>query len=1359
MPTFPFRSNKGDKNADTPSSPNFSSKLSNLKSQGEKKLNEAASKGKNKLGLFKKSDSNMSADDSGKGSTSGKISALSEDSLVADDNNINSDDNDSQNQEEEEEGDEGDTSEIFIADRRGHFQKNNGSGMGSRFERSLSNRSSSSLGSNQSEADAFFIQGGARQSQHSKLLAPPTPAYTSSGRSVPRMGAVSLEAHMSLKYSKATGFPTKWFKAYVILDMDTSNRGAIKIYPSKPNNTADSGPSVSSRSGRAGKMAASKHQSTRIGATDLGFLDQSVKPLLEIPASMNWIAKDYENSSRRFVVEIPSEAAAMVRSSILYSKMKENKVNTSVESEMFSLPSGGTSATNASSDDVSDVTDMEDMDTRDATDNDDNNEDQVTPLKNTSGGSTLLGALTKARQKKEPFRLHFQCLRKGGNEKQVWMTAFEELGRLSFNLHKRVFGLGRKWKDPCKHERIRVKRDDKFAKQAKLLSTLGKQDSDVAADETLDGSSGQISLTSLNRDGSSNLKSYDDDSDSSSEFGGHAPLKANFRLTNKTDSREFMVHPTYAYPNKWMTHSEIYNEMLKPSLVYHDLRVAAETRKEIGTVRVEILECSGLPSLDWNSETDAVVYLVCGSYAFTSDVIQNKLNPVWLPRSRRACIFPLFHAYAKVFAGVFDDDGPGQKDDFAGRIVLDLAKCRPGSTYDVALPLRKSSQVYSRRARGVIRLRFSIDYTSHQAAILSYLPERKFNDPDKDNSVSVLCYDETSFRNITLTVHGEDLPGKFTTPLMKATTREIHFLRKVATNALQETVFDIIFWKNRSFSALCFVAWMHCCYLNSFGLVPFYGFCFLLLIMMQNYAFYGSDGRVQQGFVPPSFEEMAMALAKGKPIEPLYVRPHRDEASALKSEKTLKTHDEKAKNLLQLLGFKSSTEEDQPEDYHIEFPLSRAIRHPITEEYLYPKFSIKDCKVVKKSQQSKNDEDDDRSYSIEIMAAVSSTEGEGGQLTSRLGTAASNLQAKFGDTLDRGRGRLEKGKEMLNQTKEMTKEMLEMQLGNPNLSRSGSNGMMDANFELAAAFQRLPKNLQIQDQNIDVPEISEKGEKKKIIEELYDVRNEFHGISKFAFLDKTHTIAQKDPIYFGGKQSKNCTNDLDKLLGLGTHGTTNPVKSMIAAHMAPLVSAIQAFLHAIRCLVNITTWQDPILSFWVSVAIFAAAMVSLIFPFQLFFVFVGIVVLGPQNWVFITYVRPHFREEISEMQQNKRIKKLARAKKKKVYRDIPTNQPIITSHTSDNSPPLELALNQVDKRGIHQVSVPYSQLTYRRDTYWPPQPEYGRCDPDVRGFERSMQRMQQLSSRKSTIGVPAHVMNSNTSATKRMGSLTEDSES
>jgi hypothetical protein len=176
-------------------------------------------------------------------------------------------------------------------------------------------------------------------------------------------------------------------------------------------------------------------------------------------------------------------------------------------------------------------------------------------------------------------------------------------------------------------------------------------------------------------------------------------------------------------------------------------------------------------------------------------------------------------------------------------------------------------------------------------------------------------------------------------------------------------------------------------------------------------------------------------------------------------------------------------------------------------------------------------------------------------------------------------------------------------------------------------------------------------------------------------------------------------------------------------------------LGALRCIINICTWQDPICSFWVTIALFVAAFVSIIFPFRLFFFATGFAFLGPQNSL-IAYIRPNFLEELKEKKEEKREARLAARKEKKIE-GIPKNQPIFTSHTSDSSPPLNLSVEDVDRRGIHQVCVPYSQLTYRRDSYWPPEPEYGKCDPNAHGFEKSAERLRELNSRKGSIGIPA----------------------
>eukprot|EP00980_Cylindrotheca_fusiformis_P011118 scaffold2557_cov121-Cylindrotheca_fusiformis.AAC.1 len=1063
--------------------------------------------------------------------------------------------------------------------------------------------------------------------------------------------AVCLEATMYLKFSKSTGKKTRWFEAYVVLDMD--NRGSVKCYPRKPKLT---GPAA---------LDAYKKHSTRVLATLLSFED-NVEPLLEIPARINWVAKDLENSSTRFVIEIPTEGA-IVRQSLL--STTNTTTTTTSDAEGTAAMSAMTALDSASTVDDPNA-DPEELD--DSLPPDDNDDEEEEEDLTHDAPASLMESIQSSRRKGEPFSLHVQCMRRGGSEKQVWMKAFEELGRKSFDRHKRVFGITRKWKDPkmkLKHERIRTVRDDLSAKQSAILSS---QSDDVDEEEEDDESIQELRL-----------------------FG---PKKSDFRLTQKSDTKEFLVYPSYAYPNKWMTHSELFSEMLKPSEVFHDTRLSSEARKEIGTARVEVLECSGLPNLDRNAETDAVVYLVCGSYAFTTDVILNKLNPVWLPRARRACIFPIFHAYAKIYAGVFDDDGKGQNDDFAGRVVLDLAKCRPGTTYDVALPLRLSSHVYSRRPRGVIRLRFSIDYPSVRSALLSYLPAKRKGQSATNvgDDVTVLCNDEKAFRNTTLTVHGVDFPGRFSSPLMKATVREFDFVRKVSTNIIENHIFDVIFWKNRSVSGFCFFAWMHCVYVNSMAMVPFYMIVFMLLIMMQNYVFYGSDGRIQHGFIPPSFEEMFAGLfqlpgRKSRTIEPLYVKPHRDDRSALVPGKTYKTHVQKGKIAFQLLGFSAKTEDDQPEDYQMEFPLSRGLRHPLTDEYQYPRFTVEESRVSKTAANEKSKDDVDSSYA-EIFSLRSGSTAEDDPTTpspppTRLGMTTDALQSLLADH------------NPANEIKSRLKTAL----------KKKSTQMSDIELEMEESFRNLPPIMRIPHQDIDAKQIS--GEKKKVLEELNEARANVHKLTKHLFHDKTHIIGQEDAVYFGGKKSKNVVGDLDKLLGAGQYAVSNPVMSKIGLHLEPLIDAAHAVLGAFRSITNIVTWQDPILSFWATLVLIAAAIVSIIFPFRLFFFVIGVAVLGPQNFFFIRFIRPNFLEELKEKKEVKRQARLAK-KTEAHFKGVPTNQPIFTAHTSDNSPPLSLSLEDVDERAIHQICVPYSQLTYRRDSYWPPQPEYGKCEPN-----------------------------------------------
>jgi hypothetical protein len=427
--------------------------------------------------------------------------------------------------------------------------------------------------------------------------------------------------------------------------------------------------------------------------------------------------------------------------------------------------------------------------------------------------------------------------------------------------------------------------------------------------------------------------------------------------------KEYKVQPTYAYPRQYMTRQELTNEMMLPSETFYNLRApnnnSACDTPEIGNLRVEVLACLGLPKLERTSETDAVVYCVCGRYAFATDVISNQNSPMWLRKSRRACEIPLFEAYARLYVGVFDYDGNRTKDEFAGRVVVDLARLRPNSAYDVTLPLRLSSHVYSKRQRGAIRLRLTLTYTSERRALLSYVP-KQWSIPLPQHtrpktSVAVMCADPKSFRNLAITVHGAHLPGKFTFQQMRAAIREINFTRKWILTNIRLGFRETRQWVHPFWSASLLCAWMHCVYANTFALVPAYLVLFFLLVLMQNYAKYGIDGPLQRGFIPPSWEELLVALLRGgdpsyNAIEPLELGLNNsaiaapDEATDHSHDLDLidvkaKTHAPRGKFLFRAFGFLHDAEHEfsLADDEHLEFPFADGVN--------YPKFSITESLV------------------------------------------------------------------------------------------------------------------------------------------------------------------------------------------------------------------------------------------------------------------------------------------------------------------------------------------------------------------------------------------------------------------------------
>jgi hypothetical protein len=1003
-------------------------------------------------------------------------------------------------------------------------------------------------------------------------------------------------------------------------------------------------------------MYSQLHRSSNVGKS-LRETGDSQSLTLLLKQDMPWVVRDIENDPSQFVVEIPTHDERFMRDLLVADSdhtdlfdalQQQNSYDQDDEMESSSVRREAFEA-------------VEEIKSEDYS--------ESSAIMSLANRAKLERDFKAAQHSKRPLRLYFKCPRKG-NEKALWLRGFAKLDRLSDSWKKRNF-LGKLAHITLTTSRIR--RDDRadFARDARQLE--------------MDVLSPQIRSTS--------------------------DMSHTTKLVG-ANRREFRVYPNYCYPHVWMTQQELQEECDLLSSTFHDLRLETRKDQEIGNLRVEVLQGIGLSRMDRSSETDAVCYLVCGQYAFATDVIPDNRNPMWLRKSRRACIFPVFHGYARLFVGVFDHDGYTYKDDFVGRVVIDLARLRPGSRYDVTLPLRLSAHVYSKRQRGAIRIRFQVDWKSERAALMSYLPATlkipKRAGTKPDTRTTIMCTDPTSFRNIVLTVHGGHPPGKFSYNQFRATLKEINFTRKMTMMTIRETIRDTIVWKNPAMSMFVFCGWMHCIYEDSFGLVPAYFTSFLVLHLFRNYAAHAIDGPSSRGFLPPTWEEMLLALLFSKEttqtIEPLNMTPRNGppsvrnslelppEETALHESHDIITHKPKGKWLFRTLGFLEPPEvldQMDPDERHLEFPFS--------EGRGYPKLRVRN-QVATKGKTPQNDSS--QNGKIKNKSRNNRDRDED----------AFVLEAEeFDDTFDEGLGRSGAlGGELDDHTLTPRTEVDAEDLG----SLRGAEDMPSGETNLTM----------IPDQDIDL-KIDSGG--KKMTDDLVEIQENMHRFTWNLFNDKTHVIKHPDPAYFGqdrkGSKKRDVNKELEKLLNVGNYSNKNPVYSRAGQYLQPLVGGSLSFLSVFRALYNIYTWRDPFFTFWVSLVGLALVAVLFIFPWRLFLFILGILLVGPQVSLCCCHLFLAKHINVSKLNlllyQNwiRRLVRERMPKKEELGENripelssrIPNDQPLFKAHPPPDTRYEEIDVDKVNPREVHHVVVPYSPLMYQNRFYdWPPEPEY-----------------------------------------------------
>eukprot|EP00523_Entomoneis_sp_CCMP467_P005601 CAMPEP_0168752120 /NCGR_PEP_ID=MMETSP0724-20121128/18218_1 /TAXON_ID=265536 /ORGANISM="Amphiprora sp., Strain CCMP467" /LENGTH=1229 /DNA_ID=CAMNT_0008800351 /DNA_START=20 /DNA_END=3710 /DNA_ORIENTATION=+ len=1098
--------------------------------------------------------------------------------------------------------------------------------------------------------------------------------------------SANLQGKLLVRKGRACGRTAlRWKLRYVHLSF--AKGGSVAVFDDTPRSIKHVNQQEASQSPRMRRLRQS------ISTAHIGDSARARDPLaistvlLYLPSHLSWKALDVEGNFATFAIEIPTD----VDDEELHIGEGFSTYDPNGDSSVVT----GSSVVTTGDQSVVDDSLLEDAE-------DDLNDD-----------------MKKAKRKGKPVRIYFKC-RKGVREKGLWLEAFSKINRFSTQTrHQRgimtTFANGVR-KITQHRARIRTSSSANFAMGVRRL------ESDLDSSEEGSVGSGQNSSAKLD------------------QFLHGKPLKGNAE-------KEYKVLPGYAYPHRWMTLKELHEEMMLPSTHFHDLRDPNKSDKEIGTLKVEALQCVGLPRLDRTSETDGVVYMVCGSCAFATDVIPDRLNPMWLRKTQRACIFPIYHGYARLYVAVFDDDGAWASDDLAGRVVLDVARLRHGSTYDVTLPLRMSTHIYHRRKRGAVRLRFSLEWKAEKDVLLSYIPKQiRIIPPQKskpDYSTTIACADSKCFQNVAITVHGVHMPDHFSFAKVKGCIREINFTRKYVIGGIIHEIKDIRMWVNPTMSAYVFCAWMHCIYANAFSLVPGYVVFFFVLQLMRTYAIYVVERVRQEGFAQPTFEEMLKALVlprstTRKSVEPLKMnRRERFRTLRSYSEFDLRMMDEqchhlKGRNFLKSLGFIPKNDDEANErKVHLEFPMA--------DGNAYPKFTVREC-LCQGGEEEEDDDGAEDEGNLTSMADVGislrsndSSQGKG-FLKSLVPRSKSmeddSIHGIEDDTLHGTRDDALDGIEdsAYSEVSDFDEKILNNDKLLDSECKTPDGGVMrydepidEDDDPVMSQTVKLNDERPIHDDSnplhVDAMQLADKlnpvhlmreqdmdwrnpnSSNAKITDELERIRDKMHELTWNNFNDRVYVI--KDPansFYFGEtkkrerRRTKHLSRKLDKLLGLKSYSNSNPIVSRLSLFVEPMIMAVYGFLSFFRAGFNIMSWQDPYLTFLLFIFLCVLSIVLFLLPWRTCLFAAGIVLVGPQNLV----IRLLRERGVIPPPKRKRHKEEPEEEDQHVFHSHKRTDGIL----GPKPPP------DVDPREINHIVVPYSPFMYQRMYDWPPEQQY-----------------------------------------------------
>lgn len=719
------------------------------------------------------------------------------------------------------------------------------------------------------------------------------------------------------------------------------------------------------------------------------------------------------------------------------------------------------------------------------------------------------------------------------------------------------------------------------------------------------------------------------------------------------DTRKVRVRPYRCFDGPcYMTDGEIYKDMMKPSTNFVFLKshhppttakkfeshtVSDRVRKlygtredgRIGSLRAEVLGCVGLA----RTKPFSAVYLVSGDNAFCTDVLNNFRSPMWPSISTRAAVFPVHHAYAQLYCGVFDVRArKGKENDvFCGRVVIDLATLRPNTEYDVTFPIRASSFIYDRRPRGVVRIRFSIHYFSERAAVLSYFKKPKWetNSPAKQiKQPTIPCAEPKTFRNVAVTLHGQDFPGKYTRASFRATIREFNLYQQNLRFMAKMIVLDAIFYENIFVSSYLFISCMHCTYSISIKMIPVYFYGLVLLLFLINYAHTILDRETHLGYKPLTIREVSRALlfdggaGKDSNLGPLRVTK-RAKRTSFQTKVTEQSYYDK------VFGIASSKSKDGQIGESREIELRDHREFPFSEKNEYKKFSVEDAIAPSSNKTQNKNVNNQRMAGRLSMYFVANDDTTPNQPIASGDEGGDDPSDSSEESDDRTIGTTGDG--LLGDDDWMESSSDEQDSEDENDGNKKRIGITVKKSILIGPAQnadvstskRVPPHVHLKKIENNLHKFSKKVSVEKIMTQPYTNSSSLEALTKQQ--PESSDILSMKKVYW---------DEFDRALGLVSR-TSNPVLRVTSTFLGPLMRMIRILIYVVRIVFNISTWRDPYASFWVFIYLTGFIIFLYIFPWRPFFFLSTILCFGPQNIL----VRKHL--------EKKAVKKAAEENRKK----------------------------------------------------------------------------------------------------------------